>query len=112
MTSKLIFLTNPIHPQVHAEMETFARVSVAASIRDEDLIAGAREASIVVVRTPIPVALYDQAPLLLGVIRHGAGWRLAGTNAPDGVYWRADIFCVCNALVVTKVVAWHSINIG
>jgi len=73
MTSKLIFLTNPIHPLVHAEMETFARVSVAASIRDEDLIAGAREASIVVVRTPIPAALYDQAPNLLGVIRHGAG---------------------------------------
>ena len=73
MTTKLIFLTNPIHPLVHAEMETFARVSVAASIRDEDLIAGAREASIVVVRTPIPAALYDQAPNLLGVIRHGAG---------------------------------------
>ncbi len=73
MTSKLIFLTNPIHPLVHAEMETFARVSVSPSIRDEDLIAGAREASIVVVRTPIPAALYDQAPNLLGVIRHGAG---------------------------------------
>jgi D-3-phosphoglycerate dehydrogenase len=73
MTSKLIFLTNPIHPLVHAEMETFARVSVAASIRDEDLIAGAREAAIVVVRTPIPAALYDEAPNLLGVIRHGAG---------------------------------------
>jgi DNA topoisomerase-6 subunit B len=73
MTLKLIFLTNPIHPLVHAEMETFARVSVAKSTRDEDLIAGAREASIVVVRTPIPAALYDQAPNLLGVIRHGAG---------------------------------------
>ncbi|MEI8401079.1 MAG: NAD(P)-dependent oxidoreductase [Alcaligenaceae bacterium] len=73
MTSKLIFLTNPIHPLVHAEMETFARVSVAKSTRDEDLIAGAREASIVVVRTPIPAALYDQTPNLLGVIRHGAG---------------------------------------
>jgi D-3-phosphoglycerate dehydrogenase len=54
-------------------MQTFARVSVAASVRDEDLIAGAREASIVVVRTPIPAALYDQAPNLLAVIRHGAG---------------------------------------
>ncbi len=73
MTSKLIFLTNPIHPLVHAEMETFARVSVATSVRDEDLIAGAREAAIVVVRTPIPAALYDHAPNLLGVIRHGAG---------------------------------------
>ncbi|MFZ4708971.1 MAG: hydroxyacid dehydrogenase, partial [Zwartia sp.] len=73
MNSKLIFLTNPIHPLVHAEMETFGRVSVAKSTRDEDLIAGAREASIVVVRTPIPAALYDQAPNLLGVIRHGAG---------------------------------------
>ena len=73
MTSKLIFLTNPIHPLVHAEMETFARVTVSPSIRDEDLIAGAREASIVVVRTPIPAALYEQAPNLLGVIRHGAG---------------------------------------
>ena len=73
MTRKLIFLTNPVHPLVHAEMQTFAQVSVAASTRDEDLIAGAREASIVVVRTPIPTALFDQAPNLLGVIRHGAG---------------------------------------
>ena len=73
MTNKLIFLTNPIHPTVQADMETFARVSIAASTRDEDLIAGAREAAIIVVRAPIPAALFKQAPNLLGVIRHGAG---------------------------------------
>lgn len=73
MTSKLIFLTNPIHPQVQAELETFAHVLVASSTRDEDLLAGAREASIVVVRSPIPAALFAQSPHLLGVIRHGAG---------------------------------------
>ena len=73
MTSKLIFLTNPIHAQVQAELETFAHVLVASSTRDEDLLAGAREASIVVVRSPIPAALFAQSPHLLGVIRHGAG---------------------------------------
>ena len=73
MTSKLIFLTNSIHPQVQAELETFAHVLVASSTRDEDLLAGAREASIVVVRSPIPAALFAQSPHLLGVIRHGAG---------------------------------------
>lgn len=73
MNKKLVFLTNPIHPAVHAELETFAEVSVAPSTRDEDLISGAREASVIVVRHPLPPALFTHAKNLVGVVRHGAG---------------------------------------
>jgi len=73
MNKKLVFLTNPIHPIVHAELETFAQVSVATSTRDEDLIAGAAQASVVIVRHPLPPALFTQAKNLVGVVRHGAG---------------------------------------
>ncbi|MDO9024126.1 NAD(P)-dependent oxidoreductase [Zwartia sp.] len=73
MNNKLVFLTNPIHPTVHAELESFARVSVAPSTLDEDLISGAEQASVIIVRHPLPPALFENAKNLVGVVRHGAG---------------------------------------
>lgn len=73
MNKKRVFLTNPIHPAVQAELETFAEVSVAPSTCDEDLIAGAEQASVIVVRHPLPPGLFSRAKNLLGVVRHGAG---------------------------------------
>lgn len=73
MKKKLVFLTNPIHPAVQAELETFAQVSVAPSTRNEDLIAGAEHASVIVVRHPLPPALFTRAKNLVGAVRHGAG---------------------------------------
>lgn len=73
MTKKIVFLTNPIHPAIHAELETVAQVVVSPSTRDQDLIAGAELASVVVVRHPLPPALFERASQLVGVLRHGAG---------------------------------------
>ena len=73
MTKKIVFLTNPIHTEVQAELETVAHVLVAQSTRDQDLIEGAEKASVIVVRHPLPSALFERANQLLGVVRHGAG---------------------------------------
>jgi D-3-phosphoglycerate dehydrogenase len=73
MTKKIVFLTNPIHPEVQAELETVAQVLVARSSRDQDLIEGAEKASVIVVRHPLPSALFERAHQLVGVVRHGAG---------------------------------------
>ncbi|MFY9136957.1 NAD(P)-dependent oxidoreductase [Zwartia sp.] len=73
MTKKIVFLTNPIHPEIHAELETVARVIVSPSTSDLDLIAGAESASVIVVRHPLPPALFERASQLVGVLRHGAG---------------------------------------
>ncbi|MGE4369844.1 MAG: NAD(P)-dependent oxidoreductase [Burkholderiaceae bacterium] len=69
----LVLLTDAIHPQVHAHLEQFATVRVAPDTRPDTLIQAAREAQVIVVRSPLPPALFDTADALRGVIRHGAG---------------------------------------
>ncbi len=73
MNKKIVFLTNPIHPAIHAELETVAHVTVSPSTSDQDLIAGAESASVIVVRHPLPPALFERATQLVGALRHGAG---------------------------------------
>ncbi len=73
MSKKVVFLTNPIHPAIHAELETIAQVQVARSTNARDLIEGAESASIIVVRHPLPPELFSHATQLVGAIRHGAG---------------------------------------
>jgi D-3-phosphoglycerate dehydrogenase len=73
MSKNTVFLTNPIHPAIHAELESVAHVTVSRSTSDADLIAGAQSASLIVVRHPLPSALFEHSKKLIGVIRHGAG---------------------------------------
>jgi len=73
MNKKIVFLTNPIHPAIHAELESVAQVTVSDSTSEQDLIEGAKQASVIVVRHPLPEVLFERAPQLLGVVRHGAG---------------------------------------
>lgn len=46
---------------------------VAGALDPDTLIAQSREAEIVIVRAPLPPALFDAAPRLRAAIRHGAG---------------------------------------
>lgn len=73
MTKNTVFLTNPIHPEIHAELESVAHVTVSPSTSDTDLIESARSASVIVVRHPLPRALFEQSNKLIGVIRHSSG---------------------------------------
>ena len=73
MSKKVVFLTNPIHPEIQAELEAVAQINVSRSTDAQDLIEGAVTASVIIVRHPLPPELFNRAGLLLGVIRHGAG---------------------------------------
>jgi D-3-phosphoglycerate dehydrogenase len=81
MTKKIVFLTNPIHPEVQSELQTVAQVRVARSTLDQDLIEGSEDASVIVVRHPLPSALFERANRLVGVVRHGAGVDMIPINA-------------------------------
>lgn len=80
MNKKTVFLTNPIHPAIHSELEQVAFVRVSNSTSDKDLIEGAESASVIVVRHPLPESLFERAKQLLGVVRHGAGIDMIPLN--------------------------------
>lgn len=68
-----IFSTHTLHPRA-AEMLASAGDLVIASALDADTLAKeAREADIIIVRAPLPPALFEQATRLRAAIRHGAG---------------------------------------
>lgn len=73
MNLPTVLLTDPIAPQIIARMEHSAKVVVSPDNRPETLTAHAAEADIVVVRSLLPPELFEQAPRLRGVVRHGAG---------------------------------------
>ena len=68
-----IFSTHTLHPRA-AEMLAGAGDLIVASALDADTLAKeARQADIVIVRAPLPPALFEQATRLRAAIRHGAG---------------------------------------
>lgn len=74
MTAKahLILLTNPIDQAAHDALSQVAQVCTT-SVDDKNWSELAAEASIIIVRSPIPASLPAQAKKLLGIIRYGAG---------------------------------------
>ncbi|MDQ0588302.1 NAD(P)-dependent oxidoreductase [Variovorax paradoxus] len=69
----LVLLTNSIDPQQAELLGRHADVRVASASDPDTLRREARKASFVVVRAPLPAALFDEALLLRAVVRHGAG---------------------------------------
>lgn len=69
----VVLLTDPIHPVPWATIGAHAEVRVAPATDAGTLLAAAGDADVVVVRSPLPPALFDAAPRLRGAIRHGAG---------------------------------------
>lgn len=73
MTRPVVLLTNPIAPAVAAELAPRFALRLAPATDAATLCALAREARYIVVRAPLPPALFDAAPRLRAVVRHGAG---------------------------------------
>jgi D-3-phosphoglycerate dehydrogenase len=68
-----VLSTHPLHPRAVALIEPAAEFRIAESFEPENLIASARDADIIIVRAPLPPELFEHAPRLRVVIRHGAG---------------------------------------
>ena len=68
-----VLLTNPMHPRWQQALAQDMDLVLAPGTDDATLIGLAEEADYIVVRAPLPEALFDTAHRLRGVIRHGAG---------------------------------------
>ena len=68
-----VVLTNPIDPDVTRQLAQHLRVTVAPDTQPDALRAAVRDAQLIIVRAPLPADIFEQGPLLLGAIRHGAG---------------------------------------
>jgi D-3-phosphoglycerate dehydrogenase / 2-oxoglutarate reductase len=69
----LVLLTNPIDPQVAAELGRHAEVRHASALDPDSLRREARHADYVVVRAQLPEDIFEHAPRLRAAVRHGAG---------------------------------------
>ena len=72
-TRPIVLLTDPIHPEPSAVISAAAELRVAPATDAASLVAAARHADVVIVRSPLPPELFEQATRLRGAIRHGAG---------------------------------------
>lgn len=69
----LIFSTHALHPRATEMLLGAGELQVATGLDAATLASEARNAEIVIVRAPLPPALFDGAPRLKAAIRHGAG---------------------------------------
>jgi D-3-phosphoglycerate dehydrogenase / 2-oxoglutarate reductase len=68
-----ILSTHRLQDFAQAMIAPHADLAVAPGLDDASLVAAAREADALIVRAPLPPALFSAAPRLRAAIRHGAG---------------------------------------
>ncbi len=69
----VILSTHRLHPRATAILEKQGELVVASALDDATLIKEARDADVVIVRVPLPPALFEGAKKLRAAVRHGAG---------------------------------------
>lgn len=69
----LIVLTDPIDHASREALERVARLRLVADREGDELASLAAQASIIIVRSPVPAALLTAAARLVGLVRYGAG---------------------------------------
>jgi D-3-phosphoglycerate dehydrogenase len=70
-THAVVLSTHPLHPRAAAMLEG-AELKVASGLDAATLVAEGRDADVVIVRAPLPAAMFA-APRLRAAVRHGAG---------------------------------------
>ncbi len=82
MTTKpVVLLTNPIHPDLRPELERHCEVRLAPDTRPETLMQWAAEAEGLMVRAQLPPQIFEAAPRLRAVVRHGVGLDMIPVDA-------------------------------
>ncbi|WP_454687974.1 NAD(P)-dependent oxidoreductase [Achromobacter aloeverae] len=69
----VVLLTSAIHPDEHARLARHATVVQAADPQPDTLRRAIAPAQGVIVRNPLPADIFEHAPLLKAVVRHGVG---------------------------------------
>ena len=72
-TLPIVALTSPIHPEAHALLQTAAEIRVARDATPDSLRAVVREAQGLIVRNHLPEDIFEHAPSMRSVVRHGVG---------------------------------------
>lgn len=81
MPEPSIFSTHPLHPRAEARLADAGALRVASALDAATLIREGRTADVVIVRAPLPAALFEQAPRLRAAVRHGAGLDMIPVDA-------------------------------
>jgi D-3-phosphoglycerate dehydrogenase len=76
-----ILSTHPLHPRAAAMLADAGDLVVASSPDADTLLREGRDADIVIVRAPLPEALFAEAPRLRAAVRHGAGLDMIPVEA-------------------------------
>ncbi|MGC4026869.1 MAG: hydroxyacid dehydrogenase [Mesorhizobium sp.] len=71
--SATIYSTHKLHPRAEEILRSAGDLVIASALKDDVLIAEGRKADVIIVRAPLPPALFDDVPHLRAAIRHGAG---------------------------------------
>jgi D-3-phosphoglycerate dehydrogenase / 2-oxoglutarate reductase len=76
-----ILLTNPIHPALQAQLAQEHDVVVAPDTSAATLLRLVEDADAIVVRAQLPPDIFDRAPKMRAVIRHGVGLDMIPVTA-------------------------------
>jgi D-3-phosphoglycerate dehydrogenase len=76
-----ILSTNVLHPRVAAMLETLGTLRFASAYDPDTLLREGTDADVIIVRAPLPPALFERAPRLRATIRHGAGLDMIPMDA-------------------------------
>ena len=79
--SPVIFSTHSLHPVAVRILEQAGDLVVASAPDQETILREGREADIIVVRAPLPAALFQDPPRLRAAVRHGAGLDMIPVEA-------------------------------
>jgi D-3-phosphoglycerate dehydrogenase len=76
-----ILSTHLLHPQATAMLERLGRLRVASNYDQDTLLEEGVDADIIIVRAPLPAALFERQTRLKAAIRHGAGLDMIPLDA-------------------------------
>ena len=76
-----ILSTHLLHPEATASLEKLGNLRVAGGYDQETLLREGLDADIIIVRAPVPAALFEQQTRLRAAIRHGAGLDMIPLDA-------------------------------
>lgn len=76
-----ILSTHTLHPRAKDMLAGAGELVVASALDHDTLAREARDVDIIIVRAPLPPALFEGAPRLRAAIRHGAGLDMIPVDA-------------------------------
>ena len=99
----MIYSTHPLHIRAMEMLRGAGEFRVATAHDAETLAREGREADVVIVRVPVPKAMFADAPRLRAAIRHGAGMDMVPMEAAT----RAGVLVANTPGVNARTVAEH-----